>query len=353
MKKETLWTIIGAIIVLALIWLGLPGEEGGEKKGGKEKAEKAKPKVVVYVSEDRVFSEPILEAFEKATGIEVEALYDTEETKSTGVMNRLLAEKERPKADVYWANEPIRAEVLKRKGVLAPYASKGCEGIPETFKDPEHYWCGFSARARVFVVREGLDPVPDSVLDYADPAFKGRGVIANPLFGTTTAHIAALFVALGDDRAEAFMKAMLDNGVAISGSNGESADLVALGHAGFALVDSDDAVSRIRRGAKISMVYPDQKEGQMGCFIVPNAVMLVEGAPHPEAAKTLIDYLLSPETEAKLAKADCAQIPLHPGVPGPKELKPIDKTRVMAVDYAEVAKKMVQIQPFLRRWAGL
>ncbi|WP_456452957.1 extracellular solute-binding protein [Hydrogenimonas sp.] len=349
MKKETLWTILGVIVVLALVWLGYP-EEGGE---GVKTKKRPKPTVMVYVSEDRVFSEPILKEFEKKTGIVVNAVYDTEETKSTGVMNRLLAEKSRPQADVYWANEPIRAEVLKQKGVLAPYASKNCEGIPESFKDSDGYWCGFSARVRLLVAGADLAPKPDSIFDYTDPAFKGKGVLANPLFGTTTAHMAALFVVLGEERAEAFMKAMHKNGVMMSSSNGESADLVAMGHAGFALVDSDDAVARLRKGAKIAMIYPDQKEGELGVFVVPNAVMLVKGAPHPKAAKKLIDYLLSPEVEAKLAQADCAQIPLHAGVEGPKELLPMDKTRIMKVDYGEVAKTMLAIQPFLRQWAGL
>jgi len=46
--------------------------------------------VVVYVSEDQVFSEPVLRDFENNTGIKVKVVYDTEETKSTGVMNRLI-----------------------------------------------------------------------------------------------------------------------------------------------------------------------------------------------------------------------------------------------------------------------
>ena len=68
--------------------------------------------VTIYVSEDQVFSEPILKDFEKETGIKVRAVFDTEEAKSTGAMNRLIAEKDNPQADVYWANEPIRANLL-------------------------------------------------------------------------------------------------------------------------------------------------------------------------------------------------------------------------------------------------
>ena len=66
--------------------------------------------VTVYVSEDQVFSEPILRDFERETNVKVNAVFDTEEAKSTGVMNRLLAEKNNPQADVYWANEPVRAD---------------------------------------------------------------------------------------------------------------------------------------------------------------------------------------------------------------------------------------------------
>ena len=110
----------------------------------------------MYVSEDQVFSEPILKDFERETGISVRAVFDTEEAKSTGVMNRLLAEERNPQADVYWANEPIRAEALKLKGISAPYASPNAEGIPPGFRDPEHQWTGFSARARLLIVKPAL-----------------------------------------------------------------------------------------------------------------------------------------------------------------------------------------------------
>src|SRR5438105_929628 len=101
--------------------------------------------VVVYVSEDQVFSEPILKDFERETGITVRAVFDTEEAKSTGVMNRLVAERNNPQADVYWANEPIRAELLKQQGISAPYISPAANDIPALFKDPDGYWTGFSA----------------------------------------------------------------------------------------------------------------------------------------------------------------------------------------------------------------
>jgi iron(III) transport system substrate-binding protein len=268
-------------------------------------------------------------------------------------MNHLLAEKNNPQADVYWANEPIRAELLKQKGIAAPYNSPNAKGIPPEFKDPQNLWTGFSARARVLVVNNNAAKHPRSILDYTNSEWQAKAVIANPLFGTTTAEIAALFTIWGDAKTKTFMSNMKNNKTAIATSNGESADFVANAQYSFSLVDSDDAVNRIRQGKHITMVYPDQADGEIGCFIVPNALVLISGAPHPDTARKLIDYLLSKETERKLALADCAQIPLHSGVEPPAELGGIDHIKVMNVDYAAVAKKMIEIQPYLKSWMDL
>jgi len=339
---KRLITTLSLIALMVAIW-GIGCRKGGPSGGGE---------VVVYVSEDQVFSEPILKDFERETGIRVKAVYDTEETKSTGVMMRLISEKDNPVADVFWANEPIRAEILKQKGIAAVHRSPNAREIPDAYKDPDGYRTGFSARARVLVVNKKAPAKPASILAYADPQWRGKGVIANPLFGTTTVEIAALFSLWGDDKAMAFMEDMRKNEVGISTSNGESADFVAPGRYEFSLVDSDDAVSRIRQGKSIELVYPDQGQNDIGCLIIPNAVVLINGARHPDNARKLIDYLLSRATEKKLAFADCAQIPLHPGVETPAEVKPIEEIKAMDIDYGRVAKKMEEIQPYLKQWVG-
>ncbi len=307
--------------------------------------------VVVYVSEDQVFSEPILRDFEAETGIRVMAVYDTEETKSTGVMNRLIAEKDNPQADVYWANEPIRAIVLKQKGISEKYFSTNAAGIPANFKDPQGYWTGFSARARVFVV-SAEEEVPSSIYAYTDDRWSNKGVVANPLFGTTTSWVAALFTIWDEDRAGNFMEKMKQNGTKVSTSNGESTMLVANKEFVFSLVDSDDATNAIRDGKPVRQVYPDQEEGGLGCLVLPNAAVLIKGGPNPSNGRKFIDYVLSSQTERKLAFADCAQIPLHEGVETPDDVIKIEEIRSMQVDFETVAKKLQEIQPYLKEWVG-
>lgn len=331
-----------AIIIVLLSIIGLSGCNESSKSQS----------VTIYVSEDQVFSEPILRDFEKETGIKVHAVYDTEEAKSTGAMNRLIAEKNNPQADVYWANEPVRAEILKQKGIAAQYFSLNAEGISSVYKDPDGYWTGFSARARILVVNKNIKDKPTSIMAYIEPRWKGRAVLTNPLFGTTTDEIAALFTLWGDARAKSFLDDMKKNNVKLSTNNGESADFVVSGASDFALVDSDDAIDRMKQGKPIEMIYPDQGINELGALIVPNAVVLINNAPHSENAKKLIDYLLSKETERKLAFADCAQIPLHQGVDTPPVVKSMQNIKSMKINYAAVAKKMREIQPFLKDWVG-
>ncbi len=307
--------------------------------------------VVVYTSTDQVFSEPVLREFQRRTGIKVHMVFDTEETKSTGLVNRLIAEKDAPKCDVFWSNDPLRVEILKQKGILAPYRSPEAQEIPAQFKDPEGYWTGFSGRIRVILVNKDLvkpKDYPHSIFDLLDARWKGTFALANPLFGTTSFHLAALFTVWGDQKAKHFLEGLKQNGLKLASSNGEVARWVALGKVKFGFVDNDDAFSMIKEGYPVAMIIPDQKG--MGTLFMPNAVALIRRAPHPETAKKLIDFLLSPVAEKMLARATCRQIPLHPNVASPEGLPRLSELKLMKVDYAAVARKMEEILPYLRQW---
>jgi iron(III) transport system substrate-binding protein len=310
--------------------------------------------VTVYVSTDRVFSEPILRAYEQQSGVRVNAVYDTEETKSTGLANKLLAEKNRPQADVFWSNEPVRTLVLKRNGVLASYKSPNAEGIPATFKDAEGYWTGFSARSRVIVYNTKLvkpDEAPKSIFDLVDAKWKDQVAIADPRFGSTSFHVAALYAEVGDERAEEFFRKLKANGVKIVPGNSVVRDMVARGEAKVGLTDTDDVNVALEDKQPVAMVFPD-RDG-MGVPIMPNMVSLVANNPHPEAGKRLIDYLLSPEVERMLAQSEAVQIPLHTGVEGPKNIPPLSSFKPMTLDYSKAADRVEDVTKRLQPILGL
>jgi iron(III) transport system substrate-binding protein len=309
----------------------------------------AAEEVVVYTSLDKVFSEPILDAFERETGIDVKAVYDVEAAKTTGLVNRLIAEQRRPVADVFWNSEVGRTLVLKDKGVLAPYVSPEARDIPAQFKDPAGYWTGFAARARVLIYNTDMldtDALPRSIFDLTAPEWRGRVTIAYPLFGTTATQVAALYAVLGQAQTEDYLRQLVANDVVVVDGNAVTRDLVVSGEVPIGFTDTDDANVAIAAGKPVAMLFPDA-DG-LGTLMIPNTVALVAGAPRPEAGRRLIDYLLSHEVERRLAFSDSMQIPVRDDVERPAHVPRFDAIRAMQVDYAAIAENLEPSARFCR-----
>ncbi|MEN6626120.1 MAG: extracellular solute-binding protein [Candidatus Sumerlaeia bacterium] len=309
-----------------------------------------KSQVVVYTALDREYAEPILTKFKTETGVDVLPVYDTEAAKTTGLVSRLIEEKTRPRCDVFWNNEIIRTIQLKEMGLVEPYVSPNAASIPAAFKDAEGYWTGFAARMRVLVYNPNLvSKAPEKFEDLVGPEWTGKIAMAYPLFGTTASHGAVLFAAWGPERAKVYFNALKNNGVRIVEGNGVACRMVADGEIPMALTDSDDANLIAGQGKPVKMVLLDH-EGK-GALVIPNTVALVKGAPHADAGRRLIDYLLSPAVELELARSPSAQIPLHAGATGlPPNVAGLAKTKMFQPDYAAAA---AQVQPSADFFKGL
>ncbi len=292
------------VLMLALALAGCGGETG--------------PEVVVYVAVDRGDSEPLLKRFETDSGVRVRAVYDAESAKTTGLVTRLLADSARPKCDVFWNNELVQTLQLADRGVLAPYQSTAAEGIPDRWKDPDGRFTGVATRARVIVYNTkhvSADEAPRSIFDLTEPKWRGKVAVANPQYGTTRTHMAALFATLGPEQAKQFLQDLLDNRVRITDGNAMVKNLVARANPDASpiyvgLTDTDDVLSGQADGEPIEMVYPDQET--IGTLVVPATVCLINGAPHPETARKLIDYLVGAEVERELAQGRAGFLPVRP-----------------------------------------
>ncbi len=271
--------------------------------------------VVVYTSVDQHYAEPILKAFEAHSGIRVKAVYDVEAAKTTGLVNRIIAEKQRPQADVFWNGEFVQTLLLKAKGLLAPYASPNAAQIPAQYRDGASQWTGFGGRARVLIVNTDLLPLeaaPKSLFELLDPAWPAQKIgVAYPLFGTSATHAAALYAHLGPQKGGNFFKDLKDRGVRVVDGNAMVRDQVAAGQLVMGLTDTDDACGAVQRGAPVAIRVLDQEANGMGTLIVPNTVALMAGAPNAEQGKALIDHLLRPETEEKLIRSGWLHVSLR------------------------------------------
>ncbi len=299
------------------------------------------PTVVVYTALDPIFSRTIFERFERETGIRVNAVFDTEATKTTGLVERIRRESKRPRCDVFWNNEVLRTIRLAHEGVLAPYFSPAAADIPDEFKDAKGHWTGFAARARTIAYDPKRVTETDVPRDHAGllaPRWKGRVSIANPQFGTTGSHLACLLDIWGEERYRSFLQSLVDNGVRVVSGNATSRDKVLSGEVDLGLTDTDDVEVVRRRGESIAeSLYSDE-----GAIVLPNTIALIKDAPHTEAGQTFIDFVLSVEVEAALAASKSRQIPVRDAVPVPEAGLRLRDFRRANVDYESAAKILPQ-----------
>ncbi|MGQ0636759.1 MAG: extracellular solute-binding protein [Planctomycetaceae bacterium] len=298
---------VGGCLLALGLWLARPGDET----------------LVVYCAHDAVFADDVLRDFERQTGIRVLPRYDTEQTKSLGLVNLLKEEQRNPQCDVFWNNELLGTVDLQQQGVLQPYRGPGYERIPAHFKDDAGHWAGFAARLRVFIVNTEKMPADgDRIAQLLQQGDLSRAAIAKPLFGTTLTHYTLLRHAWGDEKLRNWHHDVHQRGLREVGGNAATKDLVAAGACDFGFTDSDDYFVARDARAPVEMT-PARVEGATIC--IPNSVAIIRGTKRLAAAQKLVDFLLSEETELKLARSASRQVPLG-AVPDerlPEDVRPL------------------------------
>ena len=307
--------------------------------------------VIVYTALDSEFSEPVFADFTARTGIAVRPKFDTESTKTVGLAQAIITERDRPRCDVFWNNEILNTLRLERRGLLDVYRSPSARSYPAMYRSADGLWHGFAARARVLVVNTELvsgAERPTSIRDLTDPKWRGKAALAKPLFGTTATHAACLFAHWGDDGAKQFFEEVKANDVRILSGNKQVALSVAAGRLAFGLTDTDDAMIEVEKGMPIAIVYPDQGDQGLGTLFIPNTLAVIKGGPNGQSARRLVDYLLSPAVEARLAAGPSAQIPLNPEVTAEVRVETPHTIKAMQVDFSAAAEKWNTAAGFLR-----
>lgn len=251
-------------------------------------------RVVVYCSVDDVYSKPILDQLEKETGLDIEPLFDVESAKAAGLANKIRAEHNRPRADVFWASTVLQSQMLANEGRLASYKSPSASDIPMQLKDKEGRWTAMGIRARVLIASKEGD---EKNLVIVPANLSGKFAISNPQFGTCSDWSAAYGTKFGTQKAIQLFQDMKKAGVRVLPGNADVASGVADGNLVYGVTDSDDFLAQRREGKKVFLMKTTQNN-----VLVPGCASMLAGAPHPENARKLLDALLSAQTEQRLVK---------------------------------------------------
>ncbi|MHC4444756.1 MAG: extracellular solute-binding protein [Planctomycetota bacterium] len=295
--------------------------------------------VTLYCSVDEPFAKQVVAVFEQQTGIKVWLKTDTEAGKTTGLVRRIEVERNRPQADVFWSSELFNTIKMGRDGLLAEYRPSA-DGIPDRYKDPQGRWTAFGLRARVVGYNTELvkkENLPHKWRDITGQQWKHKLGVADPRFGTTRGHFAAFLSLWGENEYRKFLSDLEQTIKELMDGNATAARFVGRGDLLICATDTDDVYARQELREPIEMMYPDMGDG--GTLLIPNSAALIAGAPHPETARKMIDFLTSHLTERLLAESSSRNIPVREALRKELNLELPSETKL---SYDKIADAMDQ-----------
>jgi iron(III) transport system substrate-binding protein len=270
---------------------------------------------------------------------------------SNGVITaRLLAEKAAPKADVVMGVAATSLMLMDQEGMLQSYAPAGLDHLKPALRDhrPQPTWVGMDVWASALCVskveREKLGlPLPARWTDLTDPAWKGRITMPNPASsGTGFLMVSAWLQMMGEEKGWAFMDALDRNIASYSHSGSKPCKQAATGEFAIGLSFEYRANKLIEQGAPIELVLPAE-----GLGWDMEAVGIVKGTAHVAAARTLLDWAVTPEANALYAQNFA--IVARPEVQTRLPHVPADlETRLIKQDFAWAAANRERI---LTEWS--
>jgi iron(III) transport system substrate-binding protein len=243
---------------------------------------------VLYSAHDQEIIDAMVPMFEKATGINAEAI----KLGSGDVVARVRAEKDNPQCDVIWSigGEQLEAE----SDLLAPYTPKEWDKIEPVFKVGTN-WLPYTGIVMVLIVNTDMVPAnltPKTWKDLADPRLKGEISSARAdKSGSSYMQLATVLNVYGESQGWALYEKILANFV-LSGSSSAVPRFVNDGEQAVGITLEDGAYRYVVGGGPVKIVYPED-----GTTAAPDGMALVKGAPHPESARIFIDWALSKEIQ--------------------------------------------------------
>ncbi len=216
---------------------------------------------------------------------------------STGIITaKLLAEKDNAQADVIWGLAATSLLLMKSEGMLEPYAPKGVEKLDPKFRDKADppAWVGMDAwvAAICFNTVEGEKnglPVPTSWEDLTKPVYQGHVSMPNPnSSGTGFLDVSSWLQMFGEDGGWAYMDKLHENIRYYTHSGSKPCKDAARGEVAIGVSFAFRGAKSKAEGAPLEVVIPSE-----GIGWDMEAAAIVKGTDHMDAAKTLMDWLIT------------------------------------------------------------
>lgn len=291
--------------------------------------------LVIYSGRTQDLIEPLIERFERETGLDVEVRYPGD----SAVAALQIAEEGDRGPDLFISQSPGAMGYLDSLGLLSDLAASAIGAVPERFRAADGHWVGTSGRVRVLVYNtNAVDPasLPGSVFDLVDEAYRGRVGVAptNPSF---IDFVSALRELEGDDATEAWLRGLAGNDARTYKSNDAILAAVARGEIDLGLVNHyyNERAKQEDPGQPTENHLFDA--GDPGSLILITTVgRLASGDDHRDTVDRFVAFLLSEESQQYFAR-ETFEYPLVEGVPpAVEDLPPLADIAAPPIDLARL-----------------
>ena len=250
--------------------------------------------ITLYNGQHEQTTDALVKAFEKQTGVTVKVRNDDEDV----LAQQIEQEGSRSPADVFFTENTPPLARLDEKGLLSPIGSQALTAVPSKYSADDKDWVGVSARVSVLVYNtDKLKPsqLPKSVLDLADPEWKGKLDIA-PSETDFAPIVTSIAQDKGDAAAVTWLKALKanagshqdpDNETLVANVNKGTTEIGVINHYYWYRLKAEVGQSGIH--SALAEFAP----GDDGYLLDVSGAGVLKSSQHQAAAQAFVAFLVS------------------------------------------------------------
>jgi ABC-type Fe3+ transport system substrate-binding protein len=297
-------------LALTLAGIMLPGAPASAADPALVEAAQREGQVTWYTTQIMTqFGRAAIDAFQKRYGIKVNAIRSDSIELAVRMLNE--AQAGRVQADVF--DGTSNATAMKRAGAALRWQPDRAKALPKEYSDPEGYWVASNIYVQTPAFNTNLVPKgsePRSWEDLLDPRWKGK--MAWATHATTSGApglVGVVLTELGEEKGKAYLRALAKQSIIeVGGSARSIVDQVIAGEYPIALqVFNHQPFISAERGAPVDWIAIDPS------MAILSVAGVSKDAPHPNAGKLLVDFLVSDDAQQLFREA--GYIPVAPEVP--------------------------------------
>ena len=289
-------------------------------------------KLTIYSAREDDLVGPIIEQFGEASGLDVRVKYGS----NSGLAATIREEGSKSPADIFFGTDP--GLLGSMSDILVKLPDSILDQIPLQFRSREGKWVGISGRARVVVYNTDKlseDDLPDSILDFTDPKWKGR-IGWPPANGSFQAFVTAMRVTLGDEETRRWLEGIQANDPKVYPKNTPIVDAVAKGEVDVGFVNHYYLFRFLEdEGESFSARNYHSKGKDLGATMLVNGAGVLSTSKNVDNAYRFLNFMLSQVGQQYFA-SQTFEYPLVKGVKTHRLLMPLDDIDVPDVDLSRL-----------------